>query len=190
MFTCICKVLIFLSVRLVVFLFFSMVAGPIRLIVLDSNLDPDQMPRPRPFGLSSRRSHHAPAQGQGHGQAGGEDDEWDSQTHWLFAELQSAEYRSAAFRVVVVHVPPFVEFWNANDFWNKGTAAQNPHNYTHACFPPLRHCMSCPMGRRFTARSLSRERHCLWGGGLLHVRVRRSKVSPYACAICIRVIRV
>ncbi|KAG9302500.1 hypothetical protein G9A89_007204 [Geosiphon pyriformis] len=40
-----------------------------------------------------------------------------AQDQWLVAELQSPDSQNAAFRIVVVHIPPFVEFWDP-DAWN------------------------------------------------------------------------
>jgi len=40
------------------------------------------------------------------------------QDEWLENELASAESQSADFRVVVVHIPPFLEYWDP-DSWNE-----------------------------------------------------------------------
>ncbi|CAG8597731.1 8467_t:CDS:1 [Ambispora leptoticha] len=42
------------------------------------------------------------------------------QDKWLLSELQSRESREAMFRVVVVHIPPFIEFWDPDTWHNKG----------------------------------------------------------------------
>ncbi len=50
----------------------------------------------------------------------------DEQTRWLRRELQSRESASARFRVVLVHIPPYVEYWdpkawaNGESDWGKG----------------------------------------------------------------------
>lgn len=41
------------------------------------------------------------------------------QDSWLKAELESEESRLAKFRIVVVHIPPFMEFWDPIP-WNQG----------------------------------------------------------------------
>ncbi|KAK9767318.1 hypothetical protein K7432_002979 [Basidiobolus ranarum] len=41
------------------------------------------------------------------------------QDEWLKKELSSEEFRSAKFRIVVVHIPPFMEFWDPVT-WEKG----------------------------------------------------------------------
>ena len=41
------------------------------------------------------------------------------QDEWLLSELESEEWKSAAFRIVNVHVPPFIEYWDAV-MWQKG----------------------------------------------------------------------
>ncbi|KAI8981423.1 Metallo-dependent phosphatase-like protein [Pilobolus umbonatus] len=38
--------------------------------------------------------------------------DWMKQDNWLRQELQSSEFKSAKFRIVVVHVPPFLEYWD------------------------------------------------------------------------------
>ncbi|KAJ2686588.1 hypothetical protein IWW39_003530 [Coemansia spiralis] len=40
------------------------------------------------------------------------------QSEFLELELQSAAFQSARFRIVAVHIPPYIEFWNP-DAWNK-----------------------------------------------------------------------
>ncbi|CAH1756975.1 6342_t:CDS:2 [Entrophospora sp. SA101] len=42
----------------------------------------------------------------------------ESQDKWLIKELSSIESKLAKFRVVVVHIPPFVEFWDPKS-WNE-----------------------------------------------------------------------
>ncbi|CAG8589079.1 9643_t:CDS:2 [Ambispora gerdemannii] len=42
------------------------------------------------------------------------------QDTWLLSELQSQESRDAMFRVVIVHIPPFIEFWDPYAWHNKG----------------------------------------------------------------------
>ncbi|KAI7861432.1 Metallo-dependent phosphatase-like protein [Spinellus fusiger] len=44
--------------------------------------------------------------------------DWAQQDEWLQQELASEASRSAAFRVVVVHIPPFLEYWDANAWFN------------------------------------------------------------------------
>ncbi|ORZ14798.1 Metallo-dependent phosphatase-like protein [Absidia repens] len=38
--------------------------------------------------------------------------DWYQQDEWLQKELASEQTRQAAFRIVVVHVPPFLEYWD------------------------------------------------------------------------------
>ncbi|GAB5587355.1 hypothetical protein Unana1_02255 [Umbelopsis nana] len=45
--------------------------------------------------------------------------DWLEQDSWLEAELQSEETRLAKFRIVVVHIPPFMEFWDPIP-WSQG----------------------------------------------------------------------
>ncbi|CAO3590972.1 unnamed protein product [Absidia cylindrospora] len=42
--------------------------------------------------------------------------DWYQQDEWLQKELTSEQTRQAAFRIVVVHVPPFLEYWDP-DAW-------------------------------------------------------------------------
>lgn len=38
--------------------------------------------------------------------------DWDSQDQWLRQEIESDSFQQAQFRIVVVHVPPFLEYWD------------------------------------------------------------------------------
>ncbi|CEG72989.1 hypothetical protein RMATCC62417_08456 [Rhizopus microsporus] len=38
--------------------------------------------------------------------------DWESQDDWLQAELETEAFKQAQFRIVVVHVPPFLEYWD------------------------------------------------------------------------------
>lgn len=38
--------------------------------------------------------------------------DWELQDQWLKEEIVSQEFQQAQFRVVVVHVPPFLEYWD------------------------------------------------------------------------------
>ncbi|CAG8548059.1 5610_t:CDS:1 [Paraglomus occultum] len=42
------------------------------------------------------------------------------QDEWLENELASAESQSADFRVVIVHIPPFLEYWDPDSWHEKG----------------------------------------------------------------------
>ncbi|OAD72490.1 hypothetical protein PHYBLDRAFT_169619 [Phycomyces blakesleeanus NRRL 1555(-)] len=44
--------------------------------------------------------------------------DWKQQDEWLQQELASEESQSAAFRLVVVHVPPFLEYWEPDAWFN------------------------------------------------------------------------
>lgn len=43
----------------------------------------------------------------------------DAQVEWLREELASESCRRASFRIIAVHVPPFIEYWNPRA-WRKG----------------------------------------------------------------------
>ncbi|KAI9313437.1 Metallo-dependent phosphatase-like protein [Dichotomocladium elegans] len=44
--------------------------------------------------------------------------DWEQQDEWLGRELTSQAFQNAQFRVVVVHIPPFLEYWDP-DAWNR-----------------------------------------------------------------------
>ncbi|KAI8142619.1 Metallo-dependent phosphatase-like protein [Fennellomyces sp. T-0311] len=46
--------------------------------------------------------------------------DWEEQDTWLKRELTSAAFQNAEMRVVVVHVPPFIEYWEPDGWYKKG----------------------------------------------------------------------
>ena len=46
--------------------------------------------------------------------------DWEQQDEWLRHELAGHAFQHASFRVVVVHVPPFLEYWDPDAWNNKG----------------------------------------------------------------------
>ncbi|KAG2192301.1 hypothetical protein INT47_008238 [Mucor saturninus] len=46
--------------------------------------------------------------------------DWELQDTWLKHEIQSDEFKQAQFRVVVVHVPPFLEYWDPEAWFQQG----------------------------------------------------------------------
>lgn len=45
--------------------------------------------------------------------------DWRQQDTWLQSELASAAFQEAQFRVIVVHVPPFLEYWDPEAWFEK-----------------------------------------------------------------------
>ncbi|KAI9487218.1 MAG: Metallo-dependent phosphatase-like protein [Benjaminiella poitrasii] len=43
--------------------------------------------------------------------------DWDLQDQWLKDELALDEFKDAQFRIVVVHVPPFLEYWDPESWF-------------------------------------------------------------------------
>eukprot|EP00743_Colponemidia_sp_Colp-15_P011661 GILK01013071.1.p1 GENE.GILK01013071.1~~GILK01013071.1.p1 ORF type:complete len:678 (+),score=109.94 GILK01013071.1:50-2083(+) len=43
-----------------------------------------------------------------------------AQDDWLNQELKSIQFTSASFRIVVVHIPPYIEYWEPDAWNNKG----------------------------------------------------------------------
>ncbi|GAA5812685.1 hypothetical protein MFLAVUS_006142 [Mucor flavus] len=46
--------------------------------------------------------------------------DWDVQDEWLKQEIHSEEFKQAQFRIVVVHVPPFLEYWDPHAWFQQG----------------------------------------------------------------------
>lgn len=46
--------------------------------------------------------------------------DWDLQDQWLKEEIKSDEFKQAQFRIVVVHVPPFLEYWDPHAWFQQG----------------------------------------------------------------------
>ncbi|KAI9498234.1 Metallo-dependent phosphatase-like protein [Zychaea mexicana] len=46
--------------------------------------------------------------------------DWEQQDTWLKHELASTAFQNAEMRVVVVHVPPFIEYWEPDGWFKKG----------------------------------------------------------------------
>ncbi|KAI8083357.1 Metallo-dependent phosphatase-like protein [Gilbertella persicaria] len=46
--------------------------------------------------------------------------DWDSQDEWLRQEIKTDEFKRAQFRIVVVHVPPFLEYWDPEAWFQLG----------------------------------------------------------------------
>lgn len=42
------------------------------------------------------------------------------QAAWLHSEMQSSAWRDALFRIVVMHIPPFVEYWDPTAWFERG----------------------------------------------------------------------
>jgi predicted phosphodiesterase len=46
--------------------------------------------------------------------------DWELQDQWLKEELTSEACQQAHFRIVIVHIPPFLEYWEPDAWFNKG----------------------------------------------------------------------
>ena len=46
--------------------------------------------------------------------------DWEQQDTWLKHELASPAFQNAEMRVIVVHVPPFIEYWDPEGWYEKG----------------------------------------------------------------------
>lgn len=46
--------------------------------------------------------------------------DWELQDQWLQKEIGSEPFQQAQFRVVVVHVPPFLEYWDPEAWFQQG----------------------------------------------------------------------
>lgn len=46
--------------------------------------------------------------------------DWELQDQWLKEEIVSDDFKQAQFRVVVVHVPPFLEYWDPEAWFQQG----------------------------------------------------------------------
>ncbi|KAI8339772.1 Metallo-dependent phosphatase-like protein [Choanephora cucurbitarum] len=46
--------------------------------------------------------------------------DWEAQDQWLQREIDSDEFKQAQFRIVVVHIPPFLEYWDPEAWFQLG----------------------------------------------------------------------
>jgi hypothetical protein len=60
-------------------------------------------------------------------------DDSDAQLQWFERELKSAAHKAARFRIVLVHIPPFMEFWDPVT-WAKGENRWGDFIRYYLCF--------------------------------------------------------
>lgn len=73
----------------------------------------------KPFYLASRKTATAFSLGSARFILLNSNVDSDEQLRWLEKELLSPEAQKAIFRIVLVHIPPFIEFWDP-ETWAKG----------------------------------------------------------------------
>lgn len=89
----------------------------VRVIVCDSNLETTRMILP-----------------------GSTMTEVDEHERWLLWEMARPEWKEASIRIVLVHIPPFVEFWDQT-MWTRGHESHWGH-YVRERFAPHFHALS------------------------------------------------
>ncbi|EFP85162.1 hypothetical protein PGT21_002030 [Puccinia graminis f. sp. tritici] len=95
----------------------------VRVIVCDSNLEPTRKLSPQ-SSLS----------------------EVDEHERWLLWEMARPEWKEASIRIILVHVPPFIEFWE-KQMWNQGHESAWG-SYVRTRFAPHFHGLS-PLTSRY-----------------------------------------
>jgi len=95
----------------------------VRVIVCDSNLEPTRLVSP-----------------------GSTLTEVDEHERWLLWEMARPEWKEASIRIIMIHVPPFVEFWD-KQMWNQGHESAWG-SYVRTRFAPHFHGLS-PMTLRY-----------------------------------------
>ncbi|OAV89983.1 hypothetical protein PTTG_07510 [Puccinia triticina 1-1 BBBD Race 1] len=131
----------------------------VRVIVCDSNLEPTRKVSP-----------HSTLT------------EVDEHERWLLWEMARPEWKEASIRIIIIHVPPFVEFWE-KQMWTQGHESAWG-SYVRTRFAPHFHALS-PLTSRYdippASMVISGHSH-MYGRGMLSNYVAGQYFEPESSA--------